>query len=310
MRYACLLLGLFCQSQFAAAAQEAPVLLIKSADGPAYDAFVSGLRRQLQEDSVQVDIDIAHSKDEQQKGGRSRHRLVIALGAEAMRRTDQNSNSLLAAMVPRPAFERFARSRQEQIAQGRISAVYIDQPPMRQMSLIRAALPQARQVGMLFGQATSRYADDYRKAAARVGLKLVARTQITRHGMVGVLDQLLDLVDVLLVMPDPEIHNATTAQHVLLTAFRHRVPVVGYSASYARAGGALSLYSEPERIGRQAARVLIKTMARDWKLSAPVYSDHFSVGQNPRVLRSLGLAVPEPQRLKRDVEMRMSGVAP
>lgn len=299
-RYFWLLLLILWQEPVCAA-PSARVLLVKSEDGPAYESFVEGFRQQLRTESAGIDAEVVRLQSYQQGSKQFDRNLTIAIGVAALKYLSGETGPVLGTMIPKPAFEKIASSQKERIASGALSAVFIDQSPLRQMALIRTAFPEARRVGMLFGRATSSRAGVYREAAGKFGLALESRTQISQKGMVPVLDQLLDLVDVLLVIPDPEIHNATTAQHVLLTAYRHQVPVIGYSESYARAGGVLSIYGTPELIGQQAARMVMQAATRNWKLGQAAYSSEFRIKQNWRVSRSLGLSVPGTVQLERKI---------
>jgi ABC-type uncharacterized transport system substrate-binding protein len=77
-------------------------------------------------------------------------------------------------------------------------------------------------------------------------------------------------------------------RNLLLTSFRARVPVVGFSSAYARAGAVMSLYSSPDQIARQAADAVNQWM-RDRNWPHPQHPRHFTVSVNAHVARSLGL---------------------
>jgi hypothetical protein len=83
---------------------------------------------------------------------------------------------LLAVLLPRAAFDLHAL----QVAVGRrpMSAVVLDQPIGRQMSLIRRALPERRRVGVLPGPQTLPQIKILQREAAARGLNLMAAPPI------------------------------------------------------------------------------------------------------------------------------------
>jgi hypothetical protein len=61
-------------------------------------------------------------------------------------------------------------------------------------------------------------------------------------------------VDALLAVPDPLVFNSQTAANILAAAYRRRIPLIGFSPAYTRAGALVSLYSTPDQIGFAAAK--------------------------------------------------------
>jgi ABC-type uncharacterized transport system substrate-binding protein len=103
--------------------------------------------------------------------------------------------------------------------------------------------------------------------------------------------------EVFLALPDPSVINASTAQNVLITAFRSQVPVVGYTASYVKAGALAAVYSTPQQIGQEAGQIA-KVYQRTSTLPAPKHPRFFSVGVNATLMRSLGMPAADEQALE------------
>ncbi|MGC3963288.1 MAG: ABC transporter substrate binding protein [Rhodocyclaceae bacterium] len=92
---------------------------------------------------------------------------------------------------------------------------------------------------------------------------------------------------VLMAVPDTAVFNSQTIPNLLLSAYRFRVPVVGFSQAYVKAGALIALYSTPAQIGTQSAEVARGVLAGG-AVPAPQYPRLFSVGINTHVARSLG----------------------
>ncbi len=224
---------------------------------------------------------------------------VGTLATEALARHDSRL-PVLGTLLPRASFERIRAESGRSRDPGRFSALFIDQPLGRQLDLIRFALPGAVRVGLLLGPASATLQDALRSAAAERRLRVVVQRANEAKDIYPALQKLLDEVDVLLALPDPIVYNSATVPHVLLATYRQRVPLVGFSGAYTRAGAVLALHSTPEQIGRQAAELLRSGLATG-QMPAPQYPRQFVVSTNPHVARSLEIVIEDADSLQRKV---------
>lgn len=218
--------------------------------------------------------------------------LVVAVGTQGTRAAlaGEARADVLSVLVPRATFEGLAASARA-VAGRRLSAVFVDQPLARQAELIRQLFPSRPRVGLLVGPALAGEVEPIRAQVEGRGMALATERVERESELYAALQQLLPASDVLLAVPDPYIVNAGTAQNLLLTAFRWRVPVIGYSQSYVRAGALAAVYSTPAQVGADAAD-LVRTAARGQPLPAPRYPRLFSVALNEHVAQTLGLRLP------------------
>lgn len=220
---------------------------------------------------------------------------VVAVGAEALRgmqelfADDATPPPLLAILVPRPAFERIADP--ARLRAGSVSAVFLDQPPTRQLELIHLALPAVRKVGILVSDETRGQSIAMEKAAKELGMQIVPAA-VGAGGLFPALQSVLNDSDVLLALPDPTLFNSQTAANILLAAYRRRVPLIGFSPAYVKAGALFALYSGPEQVAARAGEVLRQALAGR-TFPAPQWPRDFSVAANHDVARSFGLVLDE-----------------
>lgn len=220
---------------------------------------------------------------------------VVAVGHTAQRGMqelfagDATPPPLLAILVPRLAFERFADSARVQA--GAVSAVFLDQPPARQLDLIRLALPAVRSVGILVSGESRGHSPGLERAARERGMHLAA-SQVGPSGLFAALQTVLTDAEVLLALPDPAVFNSQTAANILMAAYRRHVPLVGFSPAYVKAGALLALYSTPTQAGVRGGEILRQALAGK-SLPPPQWPREFVVGVNQDVARSLGLVLNE-----------------
>ncbi|MDP2133096.1 MAG: ABC transporter substrate binding protein [Sulfuritalea sp.] len=222
---------------------------------------------------------------------------VVTVGTTAQRgmqdlfARDATPPPMLSMLVPFLAFERMADP--VRVRARSISAVFVDQPPERQMELVRLALPGIRNVGMLFSAEFKTLASALDRAAAERGLQLVA-LPVEPGGLFPALQSLLPDVEVVLAQPDPLVFNSQTAGNILMAAYRRKVPLIGFSPAYVKAGAMLALYSTPAQIGRRGGELLNQALSGGL-LSHPQGPREFTVSVNPDVARSLGFVLDEAQ---------------
>ncbi len=179
----------------------------------------------------------------------------------------------------------------------RISAIYLDQPLFRQLDLIRQALPKSSRLGIVLGPESARDAERLQILSEARGLTLTVERAQRDTALYPALQRALADTDVLLALPDPYVSNPETAQNVLLTSFRQRVPVIGFSAAYVRAGALAAVFSSPAQIGTEAGEIA-RQVYRGQVLGAAKYPRYFSVTINRQVANSLNLSLEDETTLR------------
>jgi putative tryptophan/tyrosine transport system substrate-binding protein len=223
--------------------------------------------------------------------------LVIALGVKALEASSRlkSTTPVLGVFTPLPAFNSLlVKSRREL---GNFSAIVLDQPYSRQLSLIRAILPDAKKVGVLLGTVSSQYMDVIKDEGEERGFSVLDENVYQEADLIPKLKKLLENTDALLAIPDGLIYNRETAQPILLTSYRHQKPMFGYSQSYVRAGALASVYSSSKQMAKQAAEIAVKSQQAPSLLPPPQIPKYFSVTLNYQVAHSLNIPLMDEETL-------------
>ncbi len=220
--------------------------------------------------------------------------LVVTVGVNASEAVLQARPQapVLCAFLPRAAFDALRERQRGRRSPAPVTALYVDQPALRQLRLLRVALPQVRQVGVVLGPDSQRDEPLLREAATVAGLVLEAERIGAERELVAAVRRVLERADALLAVPDRLVFNRHTAQNVLLAGWRRGKPVMGYSGAYVEAGALLAVFSTPAQIGRQLGETIAALAATPQALPAPQYPHYYSIDVNARVARSLGLRLP------------------
>lgn len=277
--FACLLL-------FAFNARCGTVALVLSDNSRPYSEFQAALGDVLGEGNWRITSYAAEAINGQAIAAD----LVVTAGSEALRRMLARgvSQPLVATLLPRHGYEKILA--ESSTPPRKITAIYLDQPPARQAAFIRHLLPEARRIGMLAGSETRPGLGRFRQALVNRGLTLEAEDSDSEATLLPALNTLLPRIDLLLASPDTTIYRRGNVKAILITAFRHQKPLVGYSEAFTQAGALASLYSTPAQIARQTAGLLLAAPANWPAASAPTL---FTLSINYSVAQSLGLKIPE-----------------
>jgi ABC-type uncharacterized transport system substrate-binding protein len=275
------------------------VLVVLSDGAAGYDAVADELRaglEPLREGRMRVEsVNAAHLASVDGPTFEA-YELVVPVGlaaAQAVMTREQGMPappSTLCLLIPQQSFERLALSAAGERAR-HVSALLIDQPLSRQLDLLRVALPERHRVGIILGPSSQELEGGLRSQARNRELSLKFARVGESSGVYAALQDVMPDSDLLLLLPDPVATNADTVYGLLLTSYRARIPVVGYSEGLLNAGALVSLFSTARQQGRQGAEIASRILAHE-PLPAPQHPKYFTVRVNASVARSLGLHLP------------------
>ena len=101
--------------------------------------------------------------------------------------------------------------------------------------------------------------------------------------------------EVLLALPDSAIYNPENIRNILLSTYRRKQAVIGFSADMVKVGALATTYSEIEDINAQVAEMAASFVASG-DLPPPQFPRYFRTAINEGVARSLDIAVSDEAR--------------
>ncbi|MCP3671916.1 MAG: hypothetical protein GY814_16100 [Gammaproteobacteria bacterium] len=280
-------------------AAESNILIIKSGTASVYNKITTATEQRINHICKQkrskchkpsISIKSIHNNKLKSIAQNKKWDLIVTVGTKAANRL--NSFNLhtptLYSLIPSnsfPSINNSSHSRQK-------SAIYIDQPIRRQLQLIKSAMPGRKKVGVLLGKLSGVGKQHLKQIMLGMGLEPTI-IKLAPNDMDNSLNIIFSKSNILLAMPDPTVYNKQTVLKVLLSSYRHRVPVVGYSAAFVKSGATTAVYSTPRNIGHHIGDEVAKYLANNYKkLSPPAFPRYFTVNTNKSVTNSLKLRVP------------------
>lgn len=277
--------------------QAAPlsVTVVLSENTGAYQEFSSTLREKLSNKNV------AFTVIDNPAGPIPAAGLVVSVGMKAAAAAAGSKASVvLNVLIPSSGYDKLLRDFPQRAHSKTFSAIFMDQPMERQARLIKAILPGARRVGIMFDSFPPDELSVLKQRAARHGLSL--QEQIIGPGisLYAALQALLQNSEVLLALPDDTVYNSSTIRNILLATYRSGIPMIGFSPGYVKAGALGAVFSTPAQIVVQAASA-IQQYGEIRTLPAAQYPQMFEVTTNEQVARSLGLNIRSADELRREM---------
>lgn len=272
----------------------ADLVVVSEHNSPLHRQFVEQLSRAPALASLRtVQVDVEHA-DLRTTVLADEPRLVVTVGKVAAER--------LAYLPGPPVFHLLVSHSQfdhlypDGYPSGRRGALFIDQPFSRQFALVRAVLPQARRIGYLYSSMIDENTIAQAEEAAARQRFFLSGGRINGDNLAEQLPNILDRVDALITLPDPQVVNRQTIKSLILSAFHSQKPLIGYSAALVKAGALLAVYTSTEDAAGESAEHVVSFFNRSEALAA-WYPRRFAVAVNYQVARALGLTVADEESL-------------
>lgn len=137
-----------------------------------------------------------------------------------------------------------------------IGGVYLEYPSEVQLDWMRRILPQARNVGVIYSTRLNKIkVADASSMAQKLGMTIIQREVAEPYQIPAALSDLSNRADVLWGISDKIVLTPGTVRKMLLFSFRNKVPFVGLSKAWGRAGALYALDRDYRDIGRQCAEM-------------------------------------------------------
>lgn len=226
---------------------------------------------------------------------------ILAIGTRACEAalaiTEQHSN-IVCTFLPSQTFLRLQEQYLASITNNntRATAVFMDQPLQRQIHLARLIDPGAKSIGTVFGNSSIYQQQAFETLSLAAGFNAQHAFLDERQNPVQVLTPIIQHSDIFLALPDSANFNRNVTRWSLYITLRNRVPLIGFSASYAEAGAVISIYTTPKQLAQQTSHVL-NQISRTDVVPEPAYPLKFNLDINQSAARTLRLDLPDIETL-------------
>jgi putative ABC transport system substrate-binding protein len=163
-----------------------------------------------------------------------------------------------------------------------------------QFEWLKQVFPNRKHLGYLYNPKEHlRLIDALKKIGHREGFRLTEYPVDEPKELPVVLDQISENIDLLLAIPDQRIISTQTIEAILLTSFRKKIPLIGFSDNWARSGALYGISWEYDELGMQSADIA-KRLLRGVPVSAinPEAPSRFNYSVNTTIARRMNISIP------------------
>lgn len=260
------------------------IVVVADATQPVHEEFVETFRSQLGSNVV-----VTVLKDIKDSSAFSGADAVITLGFRAAQDIYQYQLNIpiVNCLVSKADMHRLKRGKDAEHSM----ALYLEQPPARTLLLIQKALNGKRNITVAIGPSSSELWQDVAHACEKESMHCTPVMVRESAGIEAALRAAEKSEKILLLLPDASVVNSVTAKNLILSAYRRKIALVGYSRALVKAGVLMAVHSTPEQLGKDAAETVNSILRNEIPVSqlSDRYPQRYSVAVNYQLARALNL---------------------
>ncbi len=166
--------------------------------------------------------------------------------------------------------------------------------PEIKLQKIKTIFPDFKRVGLIYTQKSTSGYKRISRACNKLGLQLIKKKINNIKEFPRALDDISWRIDYFLMIPCPAVYNDSSVRYMLLESLRTKVPVVGLSSHYSKAGALISFEPDYNWIGVQTAEAALRLFSKEDPLNIGfVKPGKVNFSLNLTVAHRLGLKIPK-----------------
>ncbi|MSQ48073.1 MAG: hypothetical protein EXR78_06755 [Deltaproteobacteria bacterium] len=245
----------------ASVAQNTPIILITSHDSGPYQEVVASFRHYLEQQQIEgpllvssLQTEPAQSQECLSTAQKAGARLILTVGSQA-------TQLALQEVVDVPVIACMIVSAKELGKSANVTGVTINFSIEAQLQRLQDFLPNRKTIGVLYNPAENQaQVEEAHRVARTLGLTILARPVETPQALPEALASLAKDADVLWGLTDQTVLSPQTAEPILLFSFRNRIPFVGLSSSWTKAGALYALDRDYTDLGAQCGAIAVRVL--------------------------------------------------
>jgi len=212
--------------------------------------------------------------------------LIVAVGTEAARavRALHIDTPVILSMV----LEAGLAPEKRPIEMRTIAVVPLDVPATKVFRSLKRLFPGRTRVGVIRNpERNDPSAAVLREQAQSCGLTVVVEECSRAEDLLSVFNRFAGAVDFVWTFPDSSLYNSITVRPLVMSSLKHRLPIVGFSESFAKSGAAFAIYPDFHSIGAETGEMAARFLRSEAVGGPNPAPAHVALNQN--ILRMLGL---------------------
>jgi putative ABC transport system substrate-binding protein len=229
--------------------------------------------------------------------------LILTVGSAAMNLISDEIHDLpiVFSMVLPATGSRSLHELRE--ARPNLTGASMEIPIRTQFDKMIEVLPTIKRIGVLYNPAVSGpLVEEASRVAADLGLELVPLAVTSETDVIEKTRTLAAEVDILWSVADSTVFSHQGLRHILLETLRNRVPFVGLSPSFVKAGALLAISTDYRDLGRQAGEQSLRILAGEETSLVPMTAPrNLSLSINMNTAKQIRVQITDEIRMNADV---------
>jgi putative tryptophan/tyrosine transport system substrate-binding protein len=280
------------------------VFIIASADNTLQTKIIGKITERLKHERPDIEV-IKVAAQENIKKVDNDTDLVIGIGATGMKSADTHYPEAKKLFISTdPNKYRLDKSKNKNDA-----ILYMTQSYCRQLGFIKLLNRDWSTVSILSSQKKPIDRKVIQQCANNYDIKIYIVSTTAEDNVSNKIKHALHHSDVLLALPDSNIYNSNTVKNILLTSYRYRKPVIGFSKNFVTAGALAGIYSDTEQIAQSACKLIEGYYDTGLRFTKAVnHPEKFDMDINRQVFKALDLSIPDVDTLRKSLEHDEAGL--
>lgn len=266
------------------------VAVVFSSDRPPYFEAWEGFRSRLGEVDIPVSFQryrLSEGEGQEiiQKIKESNPDLVLTIGSKAakMAKVSIHDIPVVFCMVLHP----------ENFAAPNITGVPINVPFFRKLKALREIIPEVNKIGIIYTEEDAAEYKELNSVANEYGVELMEKEVASAKELTNAVDEMFWQIDTFLILPISRLYFPQSVKYIIQEGLRRKVPVIGLSSAYTKAGSLISFQYDYKDLGHNAAELAAQILRGknpgDLQPSRPAEVQY---SLNLDVARKIGLEIP------------------
>ncbi len=181
--------------------------------------------------------------------------------------------------------------------------LYMTQPYCRQIRFIKLINNNWNSFSILTDQKDTAETRAIQACADKYDLKAYPVATADIKFLAHDIENTLDNSDLLLALPNKNIYNEKTVKNILLTSYRHRKPVIGFSKNFVTSGALAAVHSNTEHVSSAASTLIEKYLSNNHQFTQAVnHPTSYDISINRQVFKALNLDIPDIIKIKEKLD--------
>jgi putative ABC transport system substrate-binding protein len=278
------------------------IAVIKTLEAKPYEEAFQGFREALAARGYRPSLSEYTFRDGQGDEARilpalkaQRPALLVTLGSAAtsLAQAYVQDIPVVFCMVLNPVASGFVQSLPS--SGNNLTGASLDVPARVQFETLKAVLPRVKRVGVLYNpRETAAVVEPAIQAAAEVGLELIAMPVTAAEQIPSTLAGVERHIDALWSVADSTVFASDRAVEFLLRqTLQYRLPFMGLSSAFVKAGALLALSVDYRNVGRQCGEQAALVLAGRAPASLPITTPRtVTLYVNLNVATAIGVEIP------------------